>query len=343
MAACSSHNGFRGSSALRAVGALGMLIALALSGCGGGGKGNESGQDVGTDGEALTKVDVGIIPIVAVAPLALGIEQGFFEEEGLDVEMHVAQGGAALVPAVVSGQYDFAFSNNLSLIVARSAGLPLKIVSAANSAGTDPDPIEEALAVPAGSPVQSVEDLAGKTIAVNTLNNIVEVANRATLEAAGVDPTTVEFVEVGFPDMPLALEQGRVDAADIAEPFLTQATEAGATVIARPFRVLQPDLYISSWFTTEETLQAQGDMAGRFMRALEQSKAYAAENPGQIRALLPDLLGIDADLAQNIALAYWPEGQPGDESLTILGDAAVKYGLVKEATLPDVDELVHSQ
>src|SRR5690606_33458225 len=93
--------------------------------------------DGGTEGSApedgeLTPVTVGVIPIVDVAPIYLGVDQGFFEDEGLDVTLELAQGGAAIVPAVVSGDYQFGFSNNTSLLVGSSKGLPLKAVAAGN-------------------------------------------------------------------------------------------------------------------------------------------------------------------------------------------------------------------
>jgi NitT/TauT family transport system substrate-binding protein len=320
-----------------------VLVFVLASACGGEGTSAADGGAAGAEGGGcgVEQIDVGVIPIVAIAPLALGVEKGFFEEEGLDVELHIAQGGAALVPAVASGQYEFAFSNNLSVLLARARGLPVRIVSAANSAGTAPDPIEEALAVPAGSPIRSVADLAGQTVAVNTLNNIVHLANLQTLEDAGVDPSTVQFIEVGFPDMPLALEEGRVDAADVAEPFLTEVTQAGGTVIAEPFRVLQPDLYISSWFTTDQFIAQNSECVTAFVTALDRSKDYAAANTEEVRALIPELLGVDEQLAQEIALAYWPTGLPDEESLEVLGDAAVDYGVLAPEIRPSLDELLH--
>jgi NitT/TauT family transport system substrate-binding protein len=321
-------------------GAAALVMGL-MTACGGGASGSVDAAKPNASG--LTEVNVGIIPIVAVAPLALGVEKGYFKDEGLDVKLNVAQGGAALVPAVMSGQYDFAFSNNVSLLLARAKGLKLSIVSAANSAGNDPQPIEEALAVPAGSPITSPAQLAGKTIAVNTLNNIVEVANRATLEAAGVDASTVKFIEVGFPDMPLALEQGRVDAADVAEPFLTKAKDAGATVIAHPFRVLQPNLYISSWFSSDEFVKAHPDVVAKFTRALDKAKAYSTGHPEEIRGLVPGLLKVDPALAQKIALAYWPEGLPAEASLGKLHESLVKLGLLNTKDLPDPNVLLHHE
>ncbi|QDC26821.1 hypothetical protein FE374_17590 [Georgenia yuyongxinii] len=69
------------------------------------------------------------MPIIDVAPVYVGLDQGFFEEEGLELELSTGQGGAAIVPGVVSGSTDFGFGNNHSLMIAASSGLPLRVVA----------------------------------------------------------------------------------------------------------------------------------------------------------------------------------------------------------------------
>ncbi|WP_214367793.1 ABC transporter substrate-binding protein [Pseudonocardia sp. H11422] len=319
----------RRPSRTRIYSGLAALVLGATAACGSG------GGDQATGPGGLTQVDVGILPIVTNAPLALGVQKGFFEEEGLAVSTHMGQGGAALLPAVISGQYDFAFSNNVSLLLARSKGLPVSIVAAASSAGVDPDPIDEAIVVPPGSPAQSVAELGGATVAVNTLNNIVEVSNRVTFEDSSVDLSTVKFIELPFPDMPAALTQGRMQAAHIAEPHLTRAVQAGARIIAHPYRVVQPDVHISSWFGADQFLSSNPDTVARFTRALERSRAYAAEHTEEVRAFIPGFLNLDPALAGEIALGKWPSGMPSEQSLRSLYDATVRYGLLDAQTLPD--------
>ena len=58
--------------------------------------------------------------------------------------------------------------------------------------------------------MKTPKDLEGKTIAVNTLNNICGVTINATLEEKGVDVSTLKYTEVPFPEMVAALEKGRV-------------------------------------------------------------------------------------------------------------------------------------
>src|SRR5215204_5131236 len=106
--------------------ALALLVPVAA--CGGDDSGDSGGGGGGGEQE-VRELRVGVIPIVDVAPIYLGVEQGFFEEQGLEVELVPGSGGAAAVPGVVSGDYDFSFGNVTSILLASSEGLPLRIVA----------------------------------------------------------------------------------------------------------------------------------------------------------------------------------------------------------------------
>jgi NitT/TauT family transport system substrate-binding protein len=99
--------------------ALGM--ALLVAGCG------DSGGGSGGSGPATLKV--GVLPIADVAPLYLGMKKGYFKQEKLTLKPQVMQGGAAVAAGVVSGSLDFGFSSTEPLIVAKSKGLPVTIVT----------------------------------------------------------------------------------------------------------------------------------------------------------------------------------------------------------------------
>ena len=72
----------------------------------------------GRGADEQTTLTVGVIPIADVAPLYLGIKEGFFEEENLKIEPQLAEGGAAITPAVLSGDFQIGFSNTVSLLIA---------------------------------------------------------------------------------------------------------------------------------------------------------------------------------------------------------------------------------
>ncbi|TDC40590.1 nitrate ABC transporter substrate-binding protein [Micromonospora sp. 15K316] len=294
--------------------------------------GGSGGQAGGT-----TKVKVGAIPIVDVAPLHLGIQKGFFTEQGIDVEVVNTTGGAAAVPGVVSGEFDFAFGNLVSLIVARAENLPLKVLAEGNSSTGQQGKDFGGIVVPKDSPITSAAQLAGKTVAVNNLKNIGDTTVRASVRQAGGDPAAVKFVELPFPDMPAALDGKRVDAAWIVEPFFTVAQNQGAKVIASNFVDTAPNLTIAAYFTSEKLLQQKGDLAKRFTAAIEKSLAYAQQHPDEARAVLPSYAKIDPTVAEKMTLPAWT-GQINRASVQTLADLMLTDGLVKEKV--DLGELL---
>src|SRR5687767_2653930 len=217
------------------------------------------------------KVNVGVIAILDVAPIYLGNKQGFFKKRNIDLTLTTAQGGAAIVPAVVGGQYQFGFSNVVSLLLAQSRGLPLKVVSNGNnSTGVDGQDFGSVL-VKGDSPIKSAADLAGKSVAVNTLQNIVDTTVRASIRKGGGNPGTVKFVELAFPDMPAALQSGRVDAAFMVEPFQSTARAQGARSVASSYVDAAPNLTVAVYFTSNQMISTNPDLVKRFTEAMKES------------------------------------------------------------------------
>lgn len=313
---------------IRALAALTAASALVLTGCAGSPAPSDTADgaaDAGGGGE-LTAVTVGVIPIVDVAPIYLAVSEGFFEEEGLDVSLELAQGGAAIVPAVVSGEYQFGFSNVTSLLLATSNGVPLQAVAPGNfSTGSEPD--FGGVVVPAGSDIQDAAGLAGKTVAVNTLNNIGDSTIRNVVEKAGGDADALEFVEMGFPDMPAAVSGGQVDAAWIVEPHLTRAVQEGARVVAWNFMETDPDLMVAAYFTSKQYAAEHPEVVEAFDAAMKKAFAFADENPDATRAILDEYTDIDPSVKEAMAMPRFDLPFSGD-SVQLLADLALQYGLV---------------
>jgi NitT/TauT family transport system substrate-binding protein len=319
--------------------ALLTAVPLVLTACGGGGEDTaESTGSGGADGATeTTQVTVGVIPIVDVAPIYLGDEQGFFEERGIELELVQAQGGAAIVPAVLSGEYQFGFSNVTSLLLAKSRNLPLKVVAAGNSTTGDPKDDIGALLVPADSPIQTPADLDGKTVAINTAKNISDTVVRESARKAGGDPASIRFTELGFPDMPAAIAAERVDAAFVLEPFKSVALQAGAREISAPYADTAEDLLIAAYFTSEQTLAEDPELVERFTEAMNESLEYAAANEEEARQVLTTYTRIDAALIPELTLPTWSTDIDASR-MERLADLALEDGLVTEAV--PVDDLL---
>jgi NitT/TauT family transport system substrate-binding protein len=320
------------------VAALSAAVFVLLAACGGGDDdAGDGAADSATGGSETQAITVGVIPIVDVAPIYLGVEQGFFEERGLDVTLELAQGGAAIVPAVLSGEFDFGFSNITSLLIAQTEGLPLKVVAAGDSTTGQPGEDFAAVVVREGSPIAGPADLAGKSVAVNTLNNIGTTTISKVVEDAGGDASTINFVELPFPDMPAALAEGRIDAAWGLEPFLTIMRNQGATPVTWNYAETDPNLVIAAYFTTQQKLEEDPELVVAFTEAMNESLEYAQENPDAAREVLGSYTQIDPAVAEALILPRWPSEIDAD-AVQLLADLAEQDGLVD--TAPDVEALL---
>ena len=312
-----------------------MLFAAAC-----GGSDSDTAQDGSAAGGGAGEVDAvtaGVIPIVDVAPIYLGVDQGFFEEEGIDVTLESGQGGAAIVPGVVSGDFEFGFSNVTSLMLAAEKGVPLKII--ANGAASTGKQGEDYGGVIVGpnSEITDAAGLAGKRVAVNTLNNIGTTTVRASVREAGGDPEAVEFVELPFPDMGAALEQGNVDAIWVVEPFLTLNTQTGGKVVASNFVDAADELTVGTYFTSQQLVQEDADLVDRFTTALERSLEYAQDNPDEVRRILSTYMQIDQAVIDAMVLPAFPT-EINRNSVEQLAELGVQDGMLQEA--PDLDALL---
>jgi NitT/TauT family transport system substrate-binding protein len=116
--------------------AIAGAAALVVTACGSSEEAS-SGAPGSASAEAIT---VGIVPVVDSAPIYLGQKEGFFTDHGIDLTLHSGQGGAAIVPGVVSGEFRFGFGNMTSVLVAAEQGLPLQVVAGGTASTGDPAP-----------------------------------------------------------------------------------------------------------------------------------------------------------------------------------------------------------
>lgn len=228
-----------------------------------------------------TKIRVSVVPIIDLAPLHAAVKQGYFAQEGLEVDTSPVVGGAAGLPALAAGQVQIAFSNIVSTALGASQGLGFRIVApAAHAPDTAPD--ATAIVAAKGKGFKTGKDLEGKRVAVNNRSNVIWLYSRAWVEKTGGDPNKVTYLEVPFPQMTDALKSGQIDAGVLVDPFLTAGIESNVIeLVGWPYNQVQPGMSISQYVTTERFLKSNPKAVDAFVRGLNKGIAWMNENAGK--------------------------------------------------------------
>lgn len=251
---------------------------------------------------------ISIIPIVDVGPLFAAIQQGYFAEVGLEIDTAPVAGGAAGVPGLIAGAYDVVFTNVVSTALARSQGLPVKIIAPASANGPEP-PEGAALLVRKGEGLKSGADFEGKSIAVNTQNNIIWLYVRAWVKKTGGDPSKVTFREVPFPQMLDALRGKQVDGVFVVDPFRTAGQrDPELEQIAWPYHAVQPGASIAQYIVTERFLADNPETVRRFTAALHKGIEWANEHIGtpELNKLIASYTRMTPERIAGMSFRTWP-------------------------------------
>ena len=221
------------------------------------------------------------------------LDQGFFSEEGLDVEIRPGGFDINSITMVASGEDTFGLHDMGSLLLARSEGVPL--IAAATFFQKHPG----AVMALATSGITTLQDFEGKTIGFQ--EGGPWMLTKAMLEANGVDPASMTQVTVGFDLSPLFT--GDVDLFTVYatnEPLLAKAQGFDTTV----FLPYDYGIETSSeaLFTTDDYLKANPTVACGMVRAIRRGWEWAVANPDKavdiIMAAGGEGLNRDAEMGQ---------------------------------------------
>src|SRR5262249_22456755 len=123
---------------------------------------------------AQEKIRLGVLPFSESLAAIIAEKQGFFKEEGLEVEISKFESGAIAVPVLQSGRMDIVLSNTVATFQAIEQGLDAVVLAPGAIVRSSPPDTTTALIVRKGS-IKSMKYLEGKRIAVNVIKNLVSV------------------------------------------------------------------------------------------------------------------------------------------------------------------------
>ena len=279
---------------------------------------------------AQAKGKLGYMRIVDNAAMFMAMEKGFFKAEGIQLEAVPLAGGAPIINGVTSGDLQFGWSNVISIYQAHVEGFDFKLIAggATNVRGSNES---HAIIVGKDSPIKSAKDLEGKTVAVNTLNNIVHLMAMAWVDKNGGSATKVKFVEIPFPQMEPAIVAGKVDAISVHEPFAAVAARRPETrVLSNPWGDVLPKFLIASWFASEKWIQKNKETAHAFVRAINRGVDALRADKEASRAAMIKWAGLNPDFAGKIGLPLFEKGV-SEKDLQVTMDLTYKYKMISRA------------
>lgn len=158
-------------------------------------------------------------------------DEGIFAKHGLDVDMTLIGINTNIPPAIVSNSIQIGGPTETVFLQAVDGGLDLVAIDGASVM----DPVANgAIAAVArnGVTIKEPKDYVGKKVGAPGVGAFLHVLFRKWLIEKGVDPKSVNFVEVTFPTMSDALKSGSVDVVLTAEPFVSRILAAGVGSVA---------------------------------------------------------------------------------------------------------------
>jgi NitT/TauT family transport system substrate-binding protein len=273
---------------------------------------------------AATAVRLTTLPVDGTALAFYANDLNYFQDAGLDVTIQTVANGAAITASVISNSIDIGWSNIISLAAAFKRGLPVSIIGAGGMSVNGS--LATQLMVRKDSPIHTAADLSGKVIGTTGLADVGQLAPELWVDKNGGKASAVKFVEVPFPQLPAALEAGRVDAAWLAEPFI-HAAEPFARTLATCFDTVAPRWMLGAWFATPAFISANRGVVDVFRTVITKTATWANANHDQSALILAKYSHLDPAVVKamhRITYATHPEAALIQPAI----DLAARYGAI---------------
>lgn len=296
--------------------ALVAALALAAAGCGGGGEEAAPPADEGavteeeaTSPEELTPVKFQLVWTASAnaLPFIVAKGKGFYEEEGLDLEIFEAQDPTTVLPLVAEGERQIGVSYPPDIMIGASKGLPVVGIWAqyqVNPLGI--------VSLEDGANIRLPQDLIGKRIGVTTLP-MDRAQFAAMLQTNGIEESQVEVVDPGFNGGTLVGE-GKLDGASAVPWFETVGLKvAGENPVLMEYRSNggQIDFPFIVALANQEFAEQNPDAVRAFVRASIRGHEHAVANPDEaIDILMEQYPQLDREVQE----IMWQEVIPLAES-----------------------------
>jgi NitT/TauT family transport system substrate-binding protein len=253
-----------------------VAAALLAVGCGGDDEGGGSSGSGGAESVGKAKVLLSFQESIYWMPLLVAQDQGYFEDEGIELEVEATEGSGFVTQQIIAGNVDFGWAAAADDVIAFSKDQSLRALTC------NPPQNIFLITVAEGSSVTSIDDLKGKTLGITEAGGGEEPIVNAALGAAGLERNKdVKILPIGAagPQSLNAIKTGKVDAYASSYPDISALRAEGQAltdITPTDFKVIPGDCLLMK----EETLkdEAKREFAVKMARAWAKGAVFAAAN-----------------------------------------------------------------
>jgi NitT/TauT family transport system substrate-binding protein len=280
-----------------------LCFGLLVSGC--------NDRDVTSDdnsGEKMTKLTFAEpARILSVAPFYVAIEQGFFKDEGIDVEIASGGGGSQVIASLLSGEAQFAVSGPRSMFAPLDKGEDLLAIQSLNSALTYQLTLSKQFQKKNGvstdaSLEERVASLSGSTIGTNLVGDSGDVYTRYLMQLYGVDPNTLKTVKLAGDGSKIGgMQEGIVDGGIASPPMGLQAEskDVGEIVINTSEEPMYKNMVWEVVFADRKYLEKNHETSLKVVRAIGKGMEFTRNHPKEAAQSITSYFeGIDVDILE---------------------------------------------
>lgn len=276
-----------------------------------------AGDEVGATSCEGAKVSAGVVSSISDALLFIAADKGYFEDEGLDVDLTAFDSAAKMIPSLGSGQLDVgAGAPSAGFYNAVGRDIAVRIVADKGELVTNYDymPILVRTELVESGKVKTVADLKGLKAAEPAQGTSTASTLAAVLESGGLSYDDVEHEYLGFADQVAAFANGSIDLATTTEPAATKILAEGTAVrFADSTEVYNEQqlavLLYSGDFGEERKAAAQCFMnayakAAADYRAAVEGGTWTGEGAEDVVAIVAEHTGLAPEVVKQTVPAY---------------------------------------
>ena len=275
-----------------------------------------------------TKLTVGVMGSIDAVPLVIAKENGYFEEEGIDLDLQIFKAANDRDAALQAGELDGVLCDEVAISIYQNSDINMKITGTTNGSWT--------LVAGKDSGITSLSDLKRKKVGISENTMIEYLADDIAL-SNGLQVSDIE--KVAIPAMPArleALKNNQIDAAILPAPFNDTAVADGGVEVTK---IYNKDIMISVTAFLQEVIDKDANAIKGFYNAYNKAIEFINSNDiSEYEDIIISTVGYSEDMRGNIVLPEFKTNYlPAEENVQNVLDWSKNKGLLtKDIKAKDV-------